>query len=111
MALLSYIIISGFVVKEKAKTYIVDQTGKRWDVTQAAALGFRPEKFQYGIGMNAFVTLDDSHLSDATDQLSGNQRIIGVNAGNEAHAYSVNRLRYHEIANTHIAGKAIAAGY
>ena len=105
------LIILGFVTVEKDRVYINDQTGKRWDVTQASSLGFRPEKFQYGIGMNAFTTLDDSHLSDAQDQISGNHRVIGVNADNEAQAYSVSRLRYHEIANTHIAGKAIATGY
>lgn len=111
VTLFGSLIILGFVTVEKKKVYITDQTGKRWDVTQAASLGFRPGKFQYGIGMNAFTTLDDSHLSDAQDQLSGNHRVIGVNADNEAQAYSVNRLRYHEIANTHIAGSAIAAGY
>ena len=31
--------------------------------------------------------------------------------GNAAHAYSVPKLRYHEIANTVIGGNAIAVGY
>ena len=51
-----------FVLREKGETYIVDRTGERWNVTQAKSLGFRPERFQYGIGRNAFIPLDDSLL-------------------------------------------------
>ena len=27
---------------EEGKTYIIDRTGYKWDVTQAATLGFKP---------------------------------------------------------------------
>ena len=30
------------VIEEKGKTYIVDWHGERWDVTQAASIGFEP---------------------------------------------------------------------
>ncbi len=104
-------IASGFVQRNGENVFIIDQTGKKWDVTQAASLGFAPEKFQYGIGKDAFTTLDDSHLRAKPQQFASNQRVIGVKAQKEAHAYSVQRLRYHEIANTHIAGEPIAAGF
>ena len=93
-------IVSGFVHKNGEKVFVIDQTGKKWDVTQAAALGFTPGKFQYGIGKDAFTTLDDSHLKAKPQQFTSSQRVIGVKAQNKAHAYSVQRLRYHEIANT-----------
>ncbi len=100
-----------FVTQEGGKTYIVDQTGERWDVTQAKSIGFRPERFQYGIGRNAFTPLDDSSLSDDTTSVSRNLRVIGVADGPHAQAYSVSKLWRHETANTMIGGKPITVGY
>jgi hypothetical protein len=53
MGLMAPFTALSFVTQEGDKTYIVDQTGERWDVTQAKLIGFRPERFQYGIGRNA----------------------------------------------------------
>lgn len=99
------------VVTQNDKVYIEDRTGERWDVTQAQELGFNPRKFQYGIGKDAFSPLQDVDFGDR--QLSGffDTRIIGISMDGDAHAYAVSRLRHHEIANTTLAGKAIAAGY
>ena len=99
------------VVRESGKTYIVDQTGERWDVTQAQKLGFDAAGFQYGIGKFAFQTLDDRALSVETATVNDNLRIIGIAGEEESHAYSVSKLRYHEIANTHIDTQPIAVGY
>ncbi len=100
-----------FVSRESDKTYIVDQIGERWDVTQAISLGFKPERFQYGIGRNAFIPLDDSYLREDADISDRNTRIIGVEDGSQAQAYSVPKLRRHEIANSKIGSKPIAVGY
>ena len=112
---LAYFITSGTafssVLREADKIYIVDQTGERWDVTQAKSIGFDPHRFQYGIGREAFTPLDESYLSDDTFFVSSGLRVIGVTAGTEAHAYSVPKLRRHEIANTTIDSKPIAVGY
>lgn len=99
------------VLKEGAKTYIVDRTGHKWDVTQAASLGFKPERFQYGLGKKAFTPLDDTYLSDGSDRISRNLRIIGVEDGTTSKAYSVPRLRNHEISNSTLGDKPIAVGY
>jgi len=98
------------VIDEGEHVYIQDRTGVRWDVTQARTLGFKPEGFQYGIGKYAFETLDDSHLKDAT-QSQTNTRVIGIGEGDQAQAYSVPKLRYHEIANTHLGDEPLAVGY
>ena len=102
---------AAYVLKKGGKTYIKDQTGERWDVTQAKTLGFKPEWFQYGIGKNAFTPLDDSYLSDGSSSNFQNSRVIGIADGTEARAYSVPKLKYHEIANTQINDKKIAVGY
>ena len=102
---------AAFVLRKEGKTYIEDQKGERWDVTQAEALGFSPELFQYGIGKNAFTPLDDSYLADGSSSNSQNPRIIGITDGAKARAYSVPKLRYHEIANTQINDKKIVVAY
>jgi hypothetical protein len=98
------------VVREQGKVYIVDQIGDRWDVTQAESIGFKPEKFQYGMGRNFFTPLDDSFLSDKADKNS-KLRVIGIAEGGEAKAYSVPKLSRHEIANSKIGEKPVAVGY
>ena len=112
---LAYFITSGTafssVLREADKIYIVDRTGERWDVTQAKSIGFDPHRFQYGIGREAFTPLDETYLSDDTFFVSRGLRVIGVTGGTEAHAYSVPKLRRHEIANTTIDSKPIAVGY
>ena len=99
------------VIQEGENTYIVDRHGERWDVSQARSIGFEPERFQYGIGRNAFTPLDDSSLTQDTAGISKSQRVIGVSDGNIANAYSVSRLRHHETANSFLGGKAITAAY
>ena len=101
----------GFVQRKGNKVFIVDRTGVKWDVTQAKRLGFRPEKFQYGIGKTAFTPLDDSNIKQQPNLPGENPRVIGIENESEAHAYSVDRLRYHEIANIHIGDNPITAAY
>lgn len=109
------IIVTGnafsFVIEESGKVYIVDRKSERWDVTQAESIGFNPEGFQYGMGKDYFSPLDDSHLSDETDNVSSSLRILGVADGHEAKAYSIRKLSRHEIANSKIGSEPIAVGY
>jgi hypothetical protein len=99
------------VVREGDRILIVDRTGERWDVTQAASLGFKPRGFQYGIGRDAIRSLDDSSLADTATGLDAGARVIGVANGPDAHAYVVRRLTRHEIANTALNDTPIAAAY
>ena len=101
----------GRVDKEGGETYIVDRTGEKWDITQAVSIGFNPHKFEFGIGRNAFEPLDESDWQSDSDNSPSKQRIIGVARNGDAHAYSVNRLRYHETANTFLGEEAVVAGY
>jgi hypothetical protein len=103
--------MAAIVITKGGQTYIEDQTGERWNVTQAKSIGFEPGKFQYGIGKNTFTTLDDSYLKDEFKSELQNPKVIGVKKGDRAHAYSISKLRNHEIANTKIGGEPIAVGY
>jgi hypothetical protein len=99
------------VVREGDRTFIVDRHGERWDVTQARSLGFMPERFQHGIGRNAFTPLDDASLKNESPKASKSMRVIGISDGKQANAYSVPRLWRHEVANSSIGDKPIAAAY
>jgi len=109
------IILFGFTfsraVEEKGKSYIVDLHGEYWDVTQAKSIGFDPDRFRHGIGRDAFTPLDDTHLKENSPDFSSNTRVIGIADGKEARAYSVPRLYRHEIANSQIGSRSIAAAY
>ncbi len=99
------------VIEEKGKTYIVDRHGERWDVTQARSIGFEPHRFQHGIGRNAFIPLDDSQFSRDNAGVRRNERVIGITEGEHANAYSVSKLWRHEVANSFIGDRPIAAAY
>jgi hypothetical protein len=99
------------VIKDGKKIYIVDRHGERWDVTQAKSIGFKPERFQYGIGRYAFTPLDDALMTDQTEHVYDGLRVIGVRDDTKARAYSVPKLRGHEIANSQLGSEPIAVGY
>ncbi len=99
------------VNRDDGKTFITDRRGQKWDITQAVTLGFKPERFQYGIGKDAFVTLDDSHLSDKTKGVPDRTRVIGINEGDDSKAFSVRKLSRHEVANSTLGKKPVAVGY
>lgn len=102
---------AAWVITEGDSVFIEDRTGERWDVTQAKELGFIPQRFQYGIGKNAFTPLQDKDFSDEKVSSFFNTRVIGITVGNKAQAFSVQKMKHHEIANTTIGGDAIIAGY
>lgn len=99
------------MLKEGGQTYLVDRTGERWDITQAVSIGFEPNHFEFGIGRHAFNPLDDTHWQSGLRQNGSGMRVVGVAGNADAHAYSVNKLRYHETANTFLGSEAIVAGY
>ena len=99
------------VLKEDGQTFLVDRTGECWDITQAVSIGFDPDYFEFGLGRHAFDPLDDTHWQSSSKQNASGMRVIGVVGKGDAHAYSVNKLRHHETANTFLGSEAIVAGY
>ena len=99
------------VLKEGGRTYLVDRTGERWDITQAVSIGFDPAHFEFGIGRHAFNPLDETHWQRGSKPNAPGMRIIGIAGDGDAHAYSVDKLRHHETANTFLGSAAIVAGY
>ena len=99
------------VVEEGGHTYLIDRTGERWDITQARSIGFDPYGFEFGIGRNAFRPLNDSDWQTDTKGHRPGMSIIGISGDGASHAYSVEKLSYHETANTLLGDSAIVVGY
>ena len=99
------------VIEENGHTYIVDRHGERWDVTQAVSIGFEPHRFQHGIGRDAFTPLDDSQFSRDKAGVRRDERVIGIAEGQHANAYAVSKLWRHEVANSFVGDRPIAAAY
>lgn len=93
------------------KIYIRDRTGASWDITEAVKRGFKSRKFKFGLGKSAIPPLSDGDLGRVKFSGRENSRILGISVGEESHAYSIDKLASHEIANTTIAGNKIAAAY
>jgi hypothetical protein len=100
-----------YVLRDGNRTYIVDRTGEKWDVTQAKAIGFEARHFRFGLGRHAFSPLGESNWQPGRVKGMSSLRVIGVSNGKDAHAYSVRKLSRHETANTILANEAIAAAY
>jgi len=99
------------VIETNGPTFLVDQTGERWDISQAKSIGFEPQYFEFGIGRNAFRPLGESDWLPDAGKNASDFRVIGIADGNDAHAYSVETLSRHETANTVLSSKAILAAY
>jgi hypothetical protein len=99
------------VIRNDGKTFIRDRKGENWEITQAVSIGFNPSDFEYGLGRNAFSPLDDTDIRDAPKSTPQKLRILGVPGENETKAFSIKKLKRHEIANSHIDDTPIAAAY
>jgi hypothetical protein len=103
---------AGEVIHKQGKTFIVDQTGSAWEVSQAMELGFSPSGFDHGLGRGAFTPLGEEALRVPGDSIPDHLRVVGFAANGEAAAVSVRRLgRNAEVANLEIGGKPVAVTY
>ena len=99
------------VLQKGGQTYLVDRTGEHWDISQAVSIGFDPQLFEFGIGRHAFQTLDGRDWQPEPQDAAPGLRVIGIAKDDDAHAYSVGKLRYHETANTLLGDRPIVVGY
>jgi hypothetical protein len=106
------------VIDEEEKIYIVDRTGKQWDITHAVRFfNFEANKFQSGSGPFAIKPiLDPKMLSPgdpgypAPDAKIPNQ-VIGTTIKGESRAYPLEFLELHEIANDSFGNIHVAVGF
>ncbi len=107
---------SGNPPGESDSAIIVDQTGKRWDVTHAVEVyGFAKENFNYGLGLDAIKPIDfPRSIREGNSEYPrphSEQPVIGLIINDDIRAYPVNILSSREIVNDLIGGSDVAVAY
>ena len=98
------------------KIFIVDQTGKRWDVTHAVQkYGFVADQFQFGIGPNAIKPIINPVLvgpgQGGYPSSSSTFIVIGTEIGGDSRAYAISDLNPHEIVDEKFGDQHVAVGW
>ncbi len=96
--------------------YIVDITGKKWDVTHAKnRYGMDPSLYQYGIGPFAITPVTEPVMLQSGDpgypEFDDEGLVLGVSMEGEVRAYPLDSLRCHEVVNDRIGNKYVAPAY
>jgi len=96
--------------------YIVDRTGKQWDITHAVKhYNFSKNNFNYGLGPNAIKPINYPDMLESGDpgypESHSSQTVIGVNINGEARAYPIDVLSSHEVVNDTLKGFYTAVAY
>lgn len=98
------------------KIFIVDRTGKKWDITHAVNhYGFKSERFQYGLGPEAIPPiLNPRHFEPGDPDYPPDNAptiVLGVAIGDDARAYPLNVMYRHEVVNERFAARHLAVAY
>lgn len=92
------------VISGNENVYIIDATGKKWDVTYARQkYNMIPSQFQYGLGPYAIQPINDPSFLSPGDpgypQNTDTFMVMGVTINGEARAYPMTILGSHEVVN------------
>lgn len=98
------------------RIYIVDLTGKKWDVTHAVEhYGFVAEEFQHGAGPNAIPPIDQPEMLSPGDpgypQDDEIFLVIGTTIDGDTRSYSIGDLNRHEVVNESFGDVHVAVGW
>ena len=102
--------------RDKGQVYIIDNTGKQWNITHAIEnYGMKAERFQFGLGPNAirpilnpkFVSPNQPGFPSAGDS----RLVIGFNLDGDIRAYPIDVLTRHEIADDKFGKTNVAVAY
>ncbi len=107
---------SSEVITEGDKIFIVDRTGKRWDVTYAYENhSMEPSRFQYGLGPNAILPINSPIMLEPGDSgYPGSDQgfeVIGLSRDDDVRAYPISVLSRHEVINEEVAGSVLAVAF
>ena len=98
------------------KIWIVDRTGKRWDITHAVdRYEFVPENFQFGLGPYAIEPVNDPKMltpeDDGYPDPGDDQLVIGVKLNGHVRAYPLRYLVDYEVVNERFEDSLVAVTY
>ena len=98
------------------KIWIVDRTGKKWDITHAVdRYEFVPENFQFGLGPYAIEPVNDPKMltpeDDGYPDSGDDQLVIGVKLNGHVRAYPLRYLVDYEVVNERFEDALVAVTY
>ncbi len=101
---------------DAGRIFIVDKTGKRWDVTYAKnEFGFEPDEFEIGSGpFSLRPILNPQMLSAEEDGYPAEDAtflILGTRFNDMPRAYSIGVMSAHEVANEVFGDAHVAVAY
>lgn len=104
------------VVRSDGRVWIVDETGKKWEVTHAeSAFGFDPASFQFGLGPHAIPPLNDPRFVSSGDagypSPTSPMRVLATTIDGESRAYPIGRLGRWEVVNDWFGAVPVAPAY
>ncbi|RMG67513.1 MAG: DUF3179 domain-containing protein [Calditrichaeota bacterium] len=104
------------VVQQEEKIFIIDRTGKQWDVTHAVKkYGMKADEFQFGLGPNAIPPINNPIFAAPGDpnypSLNQTFLVIGTILNDEPRAYPLFTLTSHEVVNDRFGDRFVAIGY
>ena len=102
--------------EEDEKIFIVDRTGKKWDVTHAKEnYDMEPSEFQFGLGPNAITPIQNAKMLSLGEEGyphdSERFLILGTTLNGDTRAYPISELTRHEIADEKIGLVYVAVAY
>ena len=95
--------------------YIIDRTGKRWEVSHARRYGLNPDEYQFGLGPYAIAPLNDpvflnrdhAGFPDPSDMM-----VLGLSLNNVIRAYPTwTKLVAFEVINDEVGGGHVPAAF
>ncbi|MFQ5602739.1 MAG: hypothetical protein ACE5HS_05670 [bacterium] len=104
------------VETDTTKIFIVDRTGKRWEISHAVhKYGFVPEKFEFGLGPNAIPPILEPKMlrpgQPGYPDASSTFLVLGTSFEEDARAYSIQKLGLNEVANEKFSDVHVAVAY
>ena len=104
------------VLEEDGKIFIIDDTGKKWDVTHAKEkYGMKPNEFQFGIGPFAIKPFIEPRMLTEGDtgypEISDDFEVVGFTYNGETRAYPLDIMTEREVSNEIFGGAHLAVTY
>jgi hypothetical protein len=104
------------VVSENGRIFIVDRTGKKWDVTHAVRnYGFVASEFQFGLGPNAIKPILNPEMippgGPGYPRDDDTFLVIGTAIEGDSRAYRIDHLNGHEVVDEQFGDVHVAVGW
>ena len=100
---------------ENGEIFIVDLTGKHWEVSNGIKYGLNPEEYQFGLGPDVIRPIMNPRMIEPGHPEYPNDDdtflVMGTTLNGETRAYSIDVMAFVEIANETFGDTHVTIGY